>query len=242
MEGKKAVIRDSLARLKKLPRYDNTTVLLLVRLRDLSGDMDLTVEERIALSQVFYEEGGAELLMKILESVCPGGSDIRDDNARVVEFSARVLSNYTGLVPDLDHKLSELGAIKLMVNLLRSLVEKNQLMERRSIVPRAVGVLGNVSGYQDLKSCFRQEQATAMLVSVAKAPIKTSRISCIETLARIVSEEDTDLLNSNADAVSGLIDAVNKPTYKIWTPIEDACIYKNVNKNKTKHPIVFSKH
>nr|XP_032813865.1 uncharacterized protein LOC116944391 isoform X2 [Petromyzon marinus] len=138
MEGKKAVIRDSLARLKKLPRYDNTTVLLLVRLRDLSGDMDLTVEERIALSQVFYEEGGAELLMKILESVCPGGSDIRDDNARVVEFSARVLSNYTGLVPDLDHKLSELGAIKLMVNLLRSLVEKNQLMgaaERLEVEP-----------------------------------------------------------------------------------------------------------
>ncbi|CAM9817611.1 unnamed protein product [Lampetra planeri] len=37
-----------------------------------------------------------------------------------------------------------------------------------------------------------------MLVSVAKAPIKTSRIACIEMLARIVSEEDTDLLNSNA--------------------------------------------
>ncbi|CAM9722504.1 unnamed protein product [Lampetra fluviatilis] len=60
-----------------------------------------------------------------------------------------------------------------------------------------------------------------MLVSVAKAPIKTSRICCIETLARIISEEDTDLLNSNADAVSALIDAVNKPTYKIFTSIED---------------------
>ncbi|XP_075924715.1 uncharacterized protein LOC116944391 isoform X2 [Petromyzon marinus] len=100
--------------------------------------------------------------------------------------------------------------------------------ERRSIVPWAVCVLGNVSGYPDLKSCFRQEQATAMLVSVAKAPIKTSRISCIETLARIVSEEDTDLLNSNADAVSGLIDAVNKPTYKMWTPIEDAIYVTSV--------------
>ncbi|CAM9817381.1 unnamed protein product [Lampetra planeri] len=61
-----------------------------------------------------------------------------------------------------------------------------------------------------------------MLVSVAKAPITTSRICCIGTLAHIISEEDTDLLNSNADAVSGLIDAVNKPTYKMWTPIEDA--------------------
>ncbi|CAM9817542.1 unnamed protein product [Lampetra planeri] len=139
-----------------------------------------------------------ELLMKMLESVCPSGSEIRDDNARIVEFSTKVLADYTGCVPDLDHKLSELGAIKFMVNLLRSLVEKNQLMERRSIVPVAVSVLLNISGRPDLKSCFRQEQATAVLVSVAKAPITTSRIFCIEMLARIVSEEDTDLLNSNA--------------------------------------------
>ncbi|XP_061409334.1 uncharacterized protein LOC133343644 isoform X1 [Lethenteron reissneri] len=222
MEGRKAGIRDSLAILKKLPRYDNTAVPLLTRLRGITADMDLTVKELKELFQVFYEEGGAELLMKILESVCPGGSEIRDDNARVVEFSVKVLTNYTGYVPDLDRKLSELGAIKFMVNLLRSLVEKNQLMERRSIVTWAVGVLGNISGYPDLKSCFRQEQATAVLVSVAKAPIKTSRIACIETLARIISEADTDLLNSNADAVSGLIDAVNKPTYNMWTPIEDA--------------------
>ncbi|XP_078463324.1 uncharacterized protein LOC144728005 isoform X2 [Lampetra planeri] len=222
MEGTKAVIRDSLAKLKKLPRYDNTAVPLLSRLVDLSADMNLTVEELIELYQVFYEEGGAELLMKMLESVCPSGSEIRDDNARIVEFSTKVLADYTGCVPDLDHKLSELGAIKFMVNLLRSLVEKNQLMERRSIIPHAVGVLSNLSIHPDLKSCFRQEQASAMLVSVAKAPITTSRICCIGTLAHIISEEDTDLLNSNADAVSGLIDAVNKPTYKMWTPIEDA--------------------
>ncbi|XP_078475274.1 uncharacterized protein LOC144736582 [Lampetra planeri] len=86
-------VRILLDDLKKLSRFDNSTVPTLLRIRGINDPYNM--EEKTALTRAFNKEGGIELFMKMLTSISPDASNIPDSLQRPMEWST---SNVLGYV------------------------------------------------------------------------------------------------------------------------------------------------
>ncbi|XP_078733604.1 uncharacterized protein LOC144948047 [Lampetra fluviatilis] len=85
--------------IKKLSRFDNSTVPTLLRMLGLYDNYN--VEERLALARAFHKEGGAELFMKMLTSISPDASNVPDSLQKPMEWSVANVLNYVQMSPDL---------------------------------------------------------------------------------------------------------------------------------------------
>ncbi|XP_075911080.1 uncharacterized protein LOC142906670 [Petromyzon marinus] len=213
-------VRILLDDLKKLSRFDNSTVSTLLRI-DAVNDR-YNPEERLSLAQTFHKDGGAELYMKILTSLSPDGSNVQDSLHRTMEWTVRNLVQYV-LTPDLKTTFVDCGGLKFLLSLLMHHACQGLMLrfESRNTLRYAVTTLSNLSMEPELKSCFHQELAADVLACYLDVPDAPCKLSALYALARVSTEQDLDIICNAQGAISLLTDMVNRPSYKNYTVLEN---------------------
>ncbi|XP_075909979.1 uncharacterized protein LOC116938262 isoform X1 [Petromyzon marinus] len=217
---KKEQVQTLLDDVKKLSRFDNSTVPTLLRL--LSFQDPYNKEELLVLATTFHKEGGAELFMKMLTSLSPDGSSVSDSLQRVMEWSVGNITQYV-LTPELSQTFVDCGGLKFLLSLLKHHACQGLMLrfESRNTLRFAVSTLGNLSTEPELKSCFHQELAADVLACYLDVPDAPCKLSALYALARVSTEQDLDIICNAQGAISLLTDMVNRPSYKDYTLLEN---------------------
>ncbi|CAM9782746.1 unnamed protein product, partial [Lampetra fluviatilis] len=214
-------VRILLDDLKKLSRFDNSTVPTLLRIQGIYDPYNN--EEVFALARAFHEEGGAELYMKMLTSISPDASNIPDSLQRPMEWSVANVTNYVQMSSDLMTTFVDCGGLKFLLSLLKHHACQGLVLrfESKNTLRFAVSTLTNLSTEPELKSCFHQELAADVLACYLDVPDAPCKLSALYALARISTEQDLDIICNAQGAISLLTDMVNRPSYKDYTALEN---------------------
>ncbi|XP_075912547.1 uncharacterized protein LOC116940914 isoform X2 [Petromyzon marinus] len=206
--------------LKKLTRFDNSTVPTLMRIHGIYDPY--YKEEKYALARAFHKEGGIELYMKIMMSISPDASNIPDSLRRLMEWST---DNVLLYVRTHDPKTTfvDCGGLKYLLSLLKHHACQGLMLrfESRNTLRFAIAYLGNLSVVPEFKSCFQQELAADVLACYLDVPDAPCKLAALYTLARITTEQDLDIICNAQGTISLMADMVNRPSYKNYTAIEN---------------------
>ncbi|XP_078738293.1 uncharacterized protein LOC144951822 isoform X2 [Lampetra fluviatilis] len=207
--------------LKKLSRFDSSTVPTLQRINVLRDPYNK--EEWQALVRTFHKEGGVEHYMKMLTSLSPDASNVPDHLQRPMEWSTRNVLGYVTWFSDPKTTFVDCGGLKYLLGLLKHHACQGLMLrfESKNTLRFAVTTLANLSEEPELKSCFHQELAADVLVCYLDVPDAPCKLSALETLARVSTEQDLDIICNAQGAISLLTDMVNRPSYKNYTLLEN---------------------
>nr|XP_032807363.1 zinc metalloproteinase nas-36-like [Petromyzon marinus] len=213
-------VRILLDDLKKLSRFDKSTISTLQRIGVIYDPYNL--EEQSALERAFHKEGGIELYMKMLTSLSPDASNVPDSLQRPMEWSTRSLVDYV-TTSDQSQTFVDCGGLKFLLSLLKHHACQGLVLrfESRNTLRFAVTTLRNLSTEPELKSCFHQERAADVLACYLDVPDAPCKLSALNALAGIATEQDLDIICNAQGAISLLTDMVNRPSYKDYTLLEN---------------------
>ncbi|XP_061429999.1 uncharacterized protein LOC133356484 [Lethenteron reissneri] len=126
------------------------------------------------------------------------------------------------------------GGLKFLLGLLKHHACQGLMLrfESRNTLRFAATALKNLSTVPELKSCFHQERAADVLACYLDVPDAPCKLSALNTLARIATEQDLDIICNAQGAISLLTDMVNRPSYKKYTALENI-LYKSKSLVKT---------
>ncbi|CAM9782469.1 unnamed protein product [Lampetra fluviatilis] len=163
-----------------------------------------------------------KLYMKMLTSLSPDASNIPDSLQRPMEWSTGNVLSYVKTADQMT-TFVDCGGLKFLLRLLKHHACQGLVLrfESKNTLRFAVTTLANLSMEPMLKSCFHQELAADVLACYLDVPDAPCKLSALETLARIATEQDLDIICNAQGAISLLTDMVNRPSYKDYTLLEN---------------------
>ncbi|XP_078458880.1 uncharacterized protein LOC144937551 [Lampetra fluviatilis] len=193
----------------------------------LAVDTYATLEERQQLSEVLMQEGGAEIIMRVLLYLSSEGRHIPDSSLRRMEMALWILQRYTCVHAPIRRRLVECGAVKYLMKLLKQLrlEARSTNADMRYIVRSTLGTLANICLNLEFKTCFRQENAMDEIVAYTKQGDKVCKLDSLAVLSRITNEDEVYLISESIGAINVLVEVLNVPTYNDYTRFEGKVFY-----------------
>ncbi|XP_078733637.1 uncharacterized protein LOC144948080 [Lampetra fluviatilis] len=115
------------------------------------------------------------------------------------------------------------GGLKFLLSLLKHHACQGLMLrfESKNTLRFAITTLYNLSVVPELKPCFLQERAADVMACYLDVPDAPCKLCALETLARISTEQDLDIICNAQGAIALLTELINRPSYKGKVALEN---------------------
>ena len=217
-EQVKTEIDASLQYLKTCDNYSTKAAMLQLKKLEEASDISKTLNEEYEakLADHLINKEFAQLFVKIVTSLQDDESNASDDDEHKeqcldhIKVACINLTCYTGFNP-FRLELVHHGAIALLLGSMNTSSERQTDSEVISTID-TLNILDNCVNYPDsiVRTTYRKANAVPILMKYLKSHEMMVTMKSLSILARVVNDEESDVLASTEGCIEHLVTMLNK--------------------------------